>query len=388
MNQHDLYRSVVKIRYRDSPSNTEFLGSGVLISPKGLVLTNNHVVENESFGTSFGDVSVHVVEDVAKPPTNTYAAELVVRNDMYDLALLWTKGLTADCFVSILTSPHPDAGYLEKPVRVIGFPDLGGDCLTVTRGIVSGFDREGNLKTDAEINHGNSGGGAFDDRGQFLGIPTFVMPGDAGKIGYIVPVNRICEWLSRTLKNGLPASDADLDPYLTRENIDFGDNQDEDTRYPRIVAKFAAIEMLLKEGVFENIFPQVGYILERRPSSPLAYHYLGDAHLYRGEYDDAALAYRRALALNPYDVPARGNYALTLIHLKRPEAALAEYETVITIADNAEQRALALHNMGRIYDQMAEPEQAKRYYQKALDIKPDFDLVRTALKSPETGQKA
>ena len=387
MTQLDLYRSIVKIRYRDAPSKAEFLGSGVVISPDGIVLTNNHVVENDSFGSSFGDITIHTLTDVTKPPGDSHPASLIVRNDEYDLAILDAPSLRSKVFVPILGTPEPDAQCIERPVRIMGYPGLGGDCFTVTRGIIGGFDEEGNLKTDAEINHGNSGGGAFSEDGTFLGVPTYIISRDAGKIGYIVSVARIRDWLHRTLKRGLPASESPLRAALTRENINFGGhgNLDESPRYPRILGKFAAIEMLMKEGVYENVFPQVDFILEKRPRSFLAYHYLGNAYLAIGDYDQAADAYSTALALDPYHIPALGNYALALIHLKRPERALEQYEALLALTNDPEHQALAYHNMGRIYDlMMKDKEQAKRYYHRALDLKPDFDLAQENLNNLES----
>jgi hypothetical protein len=386
MTQLNVYRSIVKIRYHDSPSKGEFLGSGVIISPDGIVLTNNHVIENDSFGSSFGDITVDQLSDVTKPPTESHPATLIVRNDAHDLAVLDVPSLRSNNFIPILGNTDPDAECLEKPVRVIGFPDLGGDCLTITRGIISGFDEQGNLKTDAEINHGNSGGGAFDEMGNFLGVPTFIISGDAGKIGYIVSLARVREWLHRTLKSGLPQSESELRVALTREDIVFGigDNLDESPRYPRILGKFAAIEMLMKEGVYENVFPQVEFILEKRPHSFLAYHYLGNVYLAVGQYDQAADAYSKALALDPYHVPARGNYAVALIHLKRTEHALEQYEALLKITNDPAEMALAYSNMGRIYALMNEKMQGTRYYQRALDVKPDCDMALDALKELES----
>src|SRR2546430_2071981 len=56
--------------------------------------------------------------------------------------------------------------------------------------------------------------------------------------------------------------------------------------------------------------------------------------------------------------PALGNYALALIHLKRPEHALKKYETLRALTDDPEQRALAYHNMGRIYDLIMKDQEA------------------------------
>jgi serine protease Do len=84
----------------------------------------------------------------------------------------------------------------------IGFPGLGGETVTLTRGTVSGFltDEAGRsrgwIKTDAEINPGNSGGMAINDRGELIGVPTIVVSGEkvTGKIGVIRPIN-----LARTI---------------------------------------------------------------------------------------------------------------------------------------------------------------------------------------------
>jgi hypothetical protein len=366
------YRSIVKVRYSDAPGKAEFLGSGVLVSRNGIILTNNHVVENQSLGTSLGTITVHQLTDLTRPPTAVYRAELIVRNDEYDLALIRAAGLRTNEFVSVLQGPDPGADDLEKPVRIMGYPDLGGTSLTITRGVVSGFDEQGNLKTDAEINHGNSGGGAFRENGAFLGLPTFVISEATGKIGYIISVKRIREWLATTMKTGLPHSEDELAKLMTPSNIDFTRNLDAGSRHPRIMSKFAFVEMSLKDEAYDKVLPVIEQILEERPRSPLAFHYLGDSYLGLQEFAKASDAYNRALTLDPYDVAARGNYAVALTQLGQPERALEQYEALLKISDDPDQKALAYYNMGRLYQNAGRNAEASRYYRLALDLKPDL----------------
>jgi S1-C subfamily serine protease len=89
-----------------------------------------------------------------------------------------------------------DTIQIGDTLSVLGFPGLGGETVTLTRGTVSGFHGEAGLtrawvKTDTEINRGNSGGMALNDAGELIGIPTFVGTDVyvTGKLGYIRPVN-------------------------------------------------------------------------------------------------------------------------------------------------------------------------------------------------------
>jgi S1-C subfamily serine protease len=85
---------------------------------------------------------------------------------------------------------------IGDPIIIIGFPGLGGSSLTVTRGIHSGIarftDAPGSfIKTDTEINRGNSGGTAINAAGELIGIPTagkFDREA-SGKIGLVRPID-------------------------------------------------------------------------------------------------------------------------------------------------------------------------------------------------------
>ncbi len=86
---------------------------------------------------------------------------------------------------------------------IIGYPAVGGTgsraTITVTRGIVSGFEQTyyGTLlKTDGEINTGSSGGACIGEDFKLIGLPTRIIEGDSGQLGYITPVSRLPKaWL-------------------------------------------------------------------------------------------------------------------------------------------------------------------------------------------------
>lgn len=276
----DLYKAIVRITYTSNLGNRECTGSGVVISPAGFVITNNHVIEDPDFGTAFGTIAVESLESVDSPATDPVPAEVVIRNEAHDLAILRIPANGARQCTDLLAPGSIDFSLMERRVRILGYPPIGGPMITVTRGVVSGFDLDRNLKTDAEINPGNSGEAALDEFDSFLGIPSFIVPDANGKLGFIITRNRIRAWFEEIIRSRIPDSVEQLALALMPDNLVFGgENVDRSNRYPRILGKFAAVEKLLSENRFEEVLPQIDYILKKRPRSPLAYHYEGNAFL-------------------------------------------------------------------------------------------------------------
>lgn len=161
-------------------------GSGTIISSSGYVLTNAHVVVDEE-GNPLELLPVFITDP--KRPTEeaqfAYLAGLVDFDRELDLALL---KIVMDAQFQYLPEdavfPHAPVGTIEgmqlgDSVFVIGFPGVSGNTITYTGGVISGFlgaDLSGGgnawVKTDARMGHGNSGGGAFDQAGTLVGIPT------------------------------------------------------------------------------------------------------------------------------------------------------------------------------------------------------------------------
>ena len=136
-------------------------------------------------------------------PIFKYYAQLVHGDPEVDLAVLQivspfdnpTGRLPTN--LGLTAAPRGESGALliGDPIYVLGFPGMGGDTITFTSGTVSGNldeDKDGAeewIKTDAEVNHGNSGGLAVDDTGAFVGVPSAGLTDAeaAGKISLIRP---------------------------------------------------------------------------------------------------------------------------------------------------------------------------------------------------------
>ena len=158
------------------------LGSGVIISPDGYILTNNHVVD--------GDTDVRVT----LPDRREFKAQVIGTDPKTDIAVI---KIAADNLPAI-TIGNSAKLQIGDSVLAIGNPYGVGQ--TVTMGIVSATGR-GNLgiedyedfiQTDASINPGNSGGALVNDRGELVGINTAILAGNGGGnqgIGFAVPVN-------------------------------------------------------------------------------------------------------------------------------------------------------------------------------------------------------
>jgi len=195
-------------------------GSGSIISAKGHVITNFHVVGDKKTGKSYNNEGWAAIainwNNPSDAPDTLYICDIVKASASLDLALLkprsllkngQAQALPADLVFPFLPVGNSDAMKIGDPIAVLGFPGLGGDTPTFTRGTISGFlvddDNgidKGWFKTDAEINPGNSGGMAINSNGELIGVPTLVTfnkPSQAtGKIGEIRPINFAAEFVN------------------------------------------------------------------------------------------------------------------------------------------------------------------------------------------------
>ncbi len=178
-------------------------GSGCLVSSDGYIITNWHVVRNYS-GTVSENIYIAVNMSYDKPPEELFKASLVDYSEESDLALLKiTSGIYGQPVDRERKFPHFSVGApakisLGQPVSILGYPGVGGTgsraSISLTTGIVSGFEDTPSgsyIKTDAEINGGNSGGAVIDVYYNLIGLPTVIIGEDSGQIGYITPVSDI-----------------------------------------------------------------------------------------------------------------------------------------------------------------------------------------------------
>ncbi|MEU8615190.1 trypsin-like peptidase domain-containing protein [Actinoplanes sp. NPDC048791] len=169
-------------------ANESALGSGVVLSADGLILTNNHVI------ASGGTVSVRLADG------RTVPAKVVAADSTHDLALVQATGVSG---LTPATFGADDSVAVGDTVLAFGAP-LGLEG-TVTSGIVSALDREvgtgteqltGLLQTDAPINEGNSGGALVDTSGNVIGINVAIATasdqstGSVG-VGFAIPAGTV-----------------------------------------------------------------------------------------------------------------------------------------------------------------------------------------------------
>jgi serine protease Do len=171
------------------------LGSGVIVSPQGYVLTNNHVVDGAT------DVRVSLGDK------REFTARIVGTDPKTDVAVLKIDGDNLP-YITI-----GDSSKVQIGDYVLAIGDPFGVGQTVTMGIVSAKERGGLgiedyedfIQTDAPINPGNSGGALVNDRGELIGINTAILAhGSEGNqgIGFAVPVNLARQVMSEILQNG------------------------------------------------------------------------------------------------------------------------------------------------------------------------------------------
>ena len=161
------------------------LGSGVLVSPEGLAVTNNHVIQGS------GDAEI----TVALSDGREFPAKVILKDERSDLVVLRLSAAGVR-FPSIEFS---DSDSLEVGDLVLAIGDPFGVGQTVTSGIVSALartqvgisDYQFFIQTDAAINPGNSGGALVDMDGQLVGINTAIFSRSGGSqgIGFAIPSN-------------------------------------------------------------------------------------------------------------------------------------------------------------------------------------------------------
>ena len=166
------------------------LGSGVILSAEGLVVSNYHVVGQAT------DIRV-VLSD-----RREFGAQVVLADESADLAILQLQGAGALPFLPLRNSDTVEVGELAL---AIGNPFGVGQ--TVSSGIISGLARSGVMpgsngrgyfiQTDAAINPGNSGGALIDVNGALSGVTTSILTRSGGSngIGFAIPANLVAEFM-------------------------------------------------------------------------------------------------------------------------------------------------------------------------------------------------
>jgi serine protease DegQ len=189
-----LFRKFFGDRFGEQEEKQFSLGSGVIVSPEGYILTNNHVVEAaDEIEVALADgrkASAKVVG--ADPDTDLAVVKITLPN------------------LPAITLSHIEQAEVGDVVLAIGNPFGVGQ--TVTMGIISALGRshlgintfENFIQTDAAINPGNSGGALTDINGNLLGINTAIYSRSGGSlgIGFAIPVSTVKTVMDSIIKTG------------------------------------------------------------------------------------------------------------------------------------------------------------------------------------------
>jgi serine protease Do len=182
----------------NQPKERQGSGSGIIISPDGLILTNQHVVD----GADKISVKIDTAGDSKK--AQVYQAKLIGEDKLTDVAILKVEATNLPAAVL----GDSDTTTIGEWVIAVGNPY--GYEHTVTVGVLSARGRDLSemgreypnlLQTDAAINPGNSGGPLANLRGEVIGVNTAIHRWGQG-IGFAIPINRVREIKDMLVKDG------------------------------------------------------------------------------------------------------------------------------------------------------------------------------------------
>ena len=239
------FMPVVEIKIVDDNDQMQSLGSGTIIDSSGYILTNYHVIE-PALNSTDTHVQICITLNAENVPIcNAVFARYVSGWSDLDVALLQIVGAVDKDAKTIITYTNwknktgltlPSVNFnrnitdygvsLGDEIDAYGYPGVGGQTITLTKGSVSGFmpgmtdagdSYRWLIKTDAKLNHGNSGGAAFDAQGNFIGIPAYD-PSGGGNIGYIISLPVINAFLRSVDAQSAPGL-AETTPAVTSSAV-------------------------------------------------------------------------------------------------------------------------------------------------------------------------
>ncbi len=215
-NQTKIAASVVNIYCSDGTKNGGTGGSGTIMTDDGGILTNAHIIPQDSEGNALTDECTIILPNaVTGQAEEAYYGKptiVPILSEKYDLAFIEADnvvlnkvgkplGQYSKVFPAFKNGDGCSAKdvALGEPIHVFGYPEIsdGGYSLTITDGTISSLPSDGSIVTSAKISHGNSGGLAVDSDGCMVGIPTSVNTDENESLGVIIPRAQILEFFDK-----------------------------------------------------------------------------------------------------------------------------------------------------------------------------------------------
>jgi len=264
------------------------IGSGVIVSADGMVVTNNHVVE--------GALQVLVTLSNGQQ----YQAVVLDRIERYDLAVLRIQAHD----LPVARIAHTDSLQIGEWAIAIGSPYgylLADTQPTVTVGVISAINRDivsqdpgtvylGMIQTDAAINPGNSGGPLVNTSGEVVGINTFIFSDGGGSvgIGFAVPASRVMSVVDEVRQYGHyrePQIGLGLRPLDALDIMNYKLTDTVGAFVEEVKPDLAAWKAGLREG---DIIREIEGLRLDQPDAIIRYYYntrVGDRMSFRAERD-------------------------------------------------------------------------------------------------------
>ena len=239
--------------------------------------------------------------------------------------------------------------------------------LTITKWIFSWFDWDNNIKTDAEVNPGNSWWWAFVWT-TFVWIPSFLISEDTWKISYIISRDTIRGWFYDIL---------DFNPRANYNITDFSEinlllswhNIHYESAFPRLIDTFLWIED--NSSDYYWVIEKSLEVINIKSDSPLAYEYLGLAYEWLEKYDTALQFYdiSKSLWRNTNEL----NLSYARIYIAKEEYSIAKdyLDDIIEESEDTNYLSKAHINLGIIYVLVFDSNKAENHFRKAIMFNPD-----------------
>ncbi|PIV52004.1 hypothetical protein COS18_01015, partial [Candidatus Falkowbacteria bacterium CG02_land_8_20_14_3_00_36_14] len=205
------YKAIVQIYCHNSNYSIEKQGSGVIISPDGLIVTNNHVVETFILGGEICTGGIITKQNSYKPDY-FFNINFINKEPSRDIAYGIIEDKNKKSF------PYLKINYnikIGEEVTAIGYPDIANGSINISKGTITSktdIDNYDYILSDVNVSYGSSGGALINLKGELLGLPTQVESSELASLVYVLQINFLPK--SIELNNTLKKSMSDEYKYL------------------------------------------------------------------------------------------------------------------------------------------------------------------------------
>ena len=353
--------SVVLLVITDSSGKEIGTGTGFFVSRDGKLITNYHVIKKggDAIAKSEGEVF--------------YAVEGVLAVDIKnDLALLKVKTKDQPC-LTLADVLKVEPG---QRVAVIGSP-LGLEG-TLSEGIVSAVrEFEGKVRRiqiTAAISPGSSGSPVLNEKGEAIGVATFVVRGGQS-LNFAVPADAAKKLISMAAEKTVSLASIGS----SNDSDDESRGSDEFTVLDS--AEYKAVMAARQAQNWTDMLSAAQALVRRFPDNDFSHSCLGQAYQGLTFFDEAVAAYKRAIKIDPNNEVTWSRLGEVYRKQKKYDEAISAYRQAVKLSQEASFKALCYWEMGDAYKGQARFDEAISVYRQAVDLSQDAILKADCFES-------